>query len=85
MVCAAIHLKPAKRYTLAVLFIFSQLKKALDDVAEIFIKTVRNLESTRQTSGSSNIDCDTPITCNRLSKTSEIGRLCYRPTGLKSG
>ncbi|WP_018441893.1 Tn3 family transposase [Trinickia symbiotica] len=39
-------LKPAKRYTLAVLFIFSQLQKALDDVAEIFIKTVRNLEST---------------------------------------
>ncbi|MFP4896618.1 Tn3 family transposase [Paraburkholderia sp. EG304] len=39
-------LKPAKRYTLAVLFVFSQLQKALDDVAEIFIKTVRNLEST---------------------------------------
>ncbi|OUL86127.1 Tn3 family transposase [Paraburkholderia hospita] len=39
-------LKPAKRYTLAVLFIFSQLQKALDDVAEIFIKTVRKLEST---------------------------------------
>ncbi|EUC12676.1 Tn3 family transposase [Paraburkholderia hospita] len=39
-------LKPAKRYTLAVLFIFSQLQEALDDVAEIFIKTVRNLEST---------------------------------------
>jgi hypothetical protein len=39
-------LKPAKRYTLAGLFIFSQRQKALDDVAEIFIKTVRNLEST---------------------------------------
>lgn len=41
-------LKPAKRYTLAVLFIFSQLQKALDDVAEIFIKTIRNLESTAE-------------------------------------
>lgn len=39
-------LKPAKRYTLAVLFIFSQLQKSLDDVAEIFIKTVRNMENT---------------------------------------
>jgi hypothetical protein len=39
-------LKPAKRYTLTVLFIFSQLQKALDDVADIFIKTVRNLENT---------------------------------------
>lgn len=39
-------LKPAKRYTLAVLFVFSQLQKAFDDVAEIFIKTVRNLENT---------------------------------------
>lgn len=39
-------LKPAKRYALTVLFIFSQLQKVLDDVAEIFIKTVRNLEST---------------------------------------
>jgi len=39
-------LKPSKRYTLAVLFIFSQLQKALDDVAEIFIRTVRNLENT---------------------------------------
>ncbi|WP_444634001.1 Tn3 family transposase [Cupriavidus oxalaticus] len=41
-------LKPAKRYTLAVLFILAQLQKALDDVAEIFIKTVRNLEGTAE-------------------------------------
>lgn len=39
-------LKPTKRYALAVLFICSQLQKALHDVAEIFIKTVRNLERT---------------------------------------
>lgn len=36
-------MKPGKRYTLAVLLIQAQLKKAMDDVAEIFIKTVRNL------------------------------------------
>ncbi|RQM53612.1 MULTISPECIES: Tn3 family transposase [Burkholderia] len=39
-------LKPAKRYTLALLFMLAQRQKALDDVAEIFIKTVRNLEHT---------------------------------------
>ncbi|OXC74453.1 Tn5044 transposase [Caballeronia sordidicola] len=38
-------LKTAKRYALAVLFIQAQLQKALDDVAEIFIKVVRKLES----------------------------------------
>lgn len=31
-------LKPAKRYALAVLFVLAQRQKALDDVAEIFIK-----------------------------------------------
>ncbi|WP_455750180.1 DUF4158 domain-containing protein [Ralstonia mannitolilytica] len=41
-------LKPTKRYALAVLFILAQLQKALDDVAEIFIKTVRNLEHTAE-------------------------------------
>lgn len=38
-------LKTAKRHALAVLFIQAQLQKALDDVAEIFIKVVRKLES----------------------------------------
>lgn len=38
-------LKADKRYALAVLFIQAQLQKALDDVAEIFIKVVRKLES----------------------------------------
>lgn len=33
-------LKPLKRYTLAVLLIQTQLQKAMDDVAEIFIKTI---------------------------------------------
>ncbi len=40
------QLKPLKRYTLILLLIQSQLQKALDDVAEIFIKTVRNLHNT---------------------------------------
>lgn len=38
-------LKAGKRYTLAVLFIQAQLQKALDDVAEIFIKVMRKFES----------------------------------------
>jgi hypothetical protein len=38
-------LKPVKRHTLAVLFIQAQFQKALDDVAEIFIKVMRKLES----------------------------------------
>ncbi len=42
-------LKPAKRHTLAVLFIRAQLQKALDDVAEIFIKVMRKLESLART------------------------------------
>jgi len=41
-------LKPAKRHTLAVLFIQAQLQKALDDVAEIFIKVMRKFEPTAQ-------------------------------------
>lgn len=38
-------LKPMKRYTLAVLLIQTQLQKAMDDVADIFIKTMRNLHN----------------------------------------
>ncbi|MGF6736004.1 hypothetical protein OKW50_008177 [Paraburkholderia youngii] len=38
-------LKNSKRHALAVLFIQAQLQKALDDVAEIFIKVMRKLES----------------------------------------
>jgi hypothetical protein len=38
-------LKAAKRHALAVLFIQAQLQKALDDIAEIFIKVVRKFES----------------------------------------
>nr|WP_233874654.1 DUF4158 domain-containing protein [Paraburkholderia adhaesiva] len=38
-------LRTAKRHALAVLFIQARLQKALDDVAEIFIKVVRKLES----------------------------------------
>lgn len=38
-------LKPLKRYTLAVLLIQTQLQNAMDDVAEIFIKTIRNLHN----------------------------------------
>jgi len=39
------RLKPLKRYTLIVLLIQSQLQKAMDDIAEIFIKTIRNLHN----------------------------------------
>jgi TnpA family transposase len=38
-------LKPLKRYTLAVLLIQTQLQKAMDDIAEIFIKTIRNMHN----------------------------------------
>ncbi|MGF6292937.1 hypothetical protein QFZ98_004798 [Paraburkholderia youngii] len=38
-------LKNSKRHALAVLFMQAQLQKALDDVAEIFIKVMRKLES----------------------------------------
>jgi hypothetical protein len=38
-------LKANKRYALAVLFIQAQLEKALDDVAEIFIKVMRKFEA----------------------------------------
>lgn len=41
-------LKPLKRYTLAVLLIQAQLQKAMDDVAEIFIKTIRNMHNVAQ-------------------------------------
>lgn len=36
-------LKPAKRYALTVLLIQAQLQKAMDDIAENFIKTVRSM------------------------------------------
>lgn len=39
------QLKPLKRYTLSVLLMQAQLQKVLDDVAEIFIKTIRNLHN----------------------------------------
>lgn len=35
-------LKPAKRFTLAVLLVHSQLQKAIDDIADIFIRSGRN-------------------------------------------
>lgn len=38
-------LKPVKRYALAVLLIHAQLQKAVDDVAEIFIRSVRNMHN----------------------------------------
>jgi TnpA family transposase len=38
-------LKPLKRYTLAVLLIQTQLCKAMDDIAEIFIKTIRSMHN----------------------------------------
>ncbi|ALT77166.1 Tn3 family transposase [Paucibacter sp. KCTC 42545] len=38
-------LKSVKRYALAVLLIHAQLQKAVDDVAEIFIRTVRNMHN----------------------------------------
>ncbi len=39
------ELKPAKRYTLAVMLIQAQLQKAVDDIAEIFIRSVRNMHN----------------------------------------
>ncbi|MBC3884106.1 MULTISPECIES: Tn3 family transposase [Undibacterium] len=38
-----LELKPAKRYSLTVLLIQAQLQKAMDDIAEIFVKAVRNM------------------------------------------
>lgn len=38
-------LKPIKRYALAVLLIHAQLQKAVEDIAEIFIRTVRNMHN----------------------------------------
>jgi len=38
-------LKPIKRYALAVLLIHAQLQKAVDDIAEIFIRSVRNMHN----------------------------------------
>ncbi|MBV8665762.1 MAG: DUF4158 domain-containing protein, partial [Burkholderiaceae bacterium] len=38
-------MKPLKRYTLAVLLIQTQLQKAMDDIADIFVKTVRHMHS----------------------------------------
>ncbi len=39
------QLKPLKRHTLIVLLIQAQLQKAMDDVADIFIKIIRNLHN----------------------------------------
>ncbi|PVX36703.1 MULTISPECIES: Tn3 family transposase [Janthinobacterium] len=39
------RIKPLKRHTLIVLLIQSQLQKAMDDIAEIFIKTIRILHN----------------------------------------
>lgn len=41
-------LKPIKRYALAVLLIQTQLEKAMDDIAEIFIKSLRSLHNTAE-------------------------------------
>lgn len=38
-------LKSIKRYVLAVLLIHAQLQKAVDDIAEIFIRSVRNMHN----------------------------------------
>jgi TnpA family transposase len=38
-------LKSVKRYALAVLLIHAQLQKAVDDIAEIFIRSVRNMHN----------------------------------------
>jgi Domain of unknown function (DUF4158) len=38
-------LKPAKRYTLAVLLVRAQLQKAVNDIADIFIRSVRNMHN----------------------------------------
>lgn len=40
--------KPLKRYTLAVLLIQTQLEKAMDDIADIFLKSLRNLHNTAE-------------------------------------
>ncbi|OWW18699.1 Tn3 family transposase [Noviherbaspirillum denitrificans] len=42
------QLKPLKRYTLAILLVQTQLEKAMDDVAEIFIKAVRGLHNSAE-------------------------------------
>lgn len=39
-------LKPHKRFALAVLLIQAQLEKAVDDIADIFIRSMRNMDST---------------------------------------
>lgn len=38
-------LKPVKRYALAILLIHAQLQKSVDDIAEIFVRTVRNMHN----------------------------------------
>jgi hypothetical protein len=63
-------LKAAKRHALAVLFIQAQLQKALDDVAEIFIKVVRKLESYAKV---------------RLQKTTLNTPICWRGWSDSSG
>lgn len=41
-------LKPAKRYALMIVLVYSQLRKALDDAVDIFIRKLRNLHSTAE-------------------------------------
>lgn len=41
-------LKPLKRYALAILLIQTQLEKAMDDIAEIFIKSLRSLHNSAE-------------------------------------
>lgn len=40
-----LELKPIKRYALAVLLIHAQLQKSVDDIADIFIRSVRNMHN----------------------------------------
>lgn len=40
-----LELKPQKRHTLALVFILAQLSEALDNVADMFIKTVQGIDS----------------------------------------
>lgn len=40
-----LELKPQKRHTLALIFVLAQLSEALDNVAEMFIKTVQSIDS----------------------------------------
>ena len=41
-------LRPDKRYALMIILVHAQLRKALDDAADIFIRKIRNLHSTAE-------------------------------------